>query len=112
VLRAKGTLPDQIPIEIAIAIYRIIEEAIVNPVKSASDAPSSIVVSVKEGQLQLLIEGAGADFEELGAQRGIGLSSIRERARIVGGSLLVVNVQGQGPQLIVRVPLVESQSNQ
>jgi signal transduction histidine kinase len=57
VLRAKGTLPDQIPVEIAIAIYRIIEEAIVNPAKSASDAPSSIVFSVKDGQLQLLIEG-------------------------------------------------------
>ncbi len=107
-VRAKESAADEIPANVATALYRIAEEAIRNAVKHAESAAIRIVLSSRDGHLHMSIEDAGSGFDLVQARvrGGLGILSMQERARMVGGSLFVRTADGQGTQVLVRVPLV------
>jgi PAS domain S-box-containing protein len=106
-LRVRGTIPEGIPTEIGIALYRIAEEAIANAAKHAKPAPIHVTASVRDATLQVVIQdcGSGFDLRKVRARGGLGLLRMQERARMAGGSLFVGTAAGQGTQVIVRVPV-------
>jgi signal transduction histidine kinase len=50
-------------------------------------------------------EGPGFDVNVVRAKGGLGLVSIRERARLVGGHAEISSAPGDGATILVRVPL-------
>ena len=86
---------------------RIVQEALTNAAKHASGATRAEVSLKRDGTTFLLSiadDGAGFDptGEHIGA--GIGMSSMRERAEGVGGSLTVDSSPGLGTTLTARLP--------
>ncbi len=78
--------------ELALAAYRIGQEALRNVSKHAGVTRAEIDVSVTEGQVVLQVRDRGCGFdkggragEASGHSRGLGLLTIQERARQVGG---------------------------
>jgi signal transduction histidine kinase len=85
-------------------------EAIKNSVRHSGCSRIRITLRVSDGEVYGLIEDDGGGFDP-GAvgkstpSRGVGLRSMRERAEILSGSLLVDSRPGAGTRVELRVPL-------
>ncbi len=100
-------VPELLPLNVSTALYRITQEALRNVTRHAPDAPVRITLSGRNDEVHLTVEDAGPGFD-LGAVRnkgGLGLLSMQERARLVGGSLLLRTQPGGGTLIFVRVPV-------
>jgi PAS domain S-box-containing protein len=98
-----------LPPEVATVLYRIAQEAVVNARKHAK--ASSVVVSVTdqgEGiSLRVLDDGCGFSTEtgSKSAPGHLGLTTMRERAELAGGTIGVRSSPGMGTCVEVRLPL-------
>ncbi len=101
-----GSLSNPEP-EIGLALYRIVQEGLRN--SRAHSGASRVRVSLRGDEREILLEisdsGAGFDLTSSLAKPGLGLSSIRERARLAGGEVRIDSAPGEGVRISVRVPL-------
>jgi signal transduction histidine kinase len=86
-------------------IYRIVQEAIHNCIKYAEATSLDIILSFGKDQLQLTVSdnGIGFDIDE-NKLKGIGVSSMSQRAKIIGGSVTLVSKPGVGTTVVLFVP--------
>jgi signal transduction histidine kinase len=99
---------DDLPSEIALCFYRIAQEALTNALRHASAKKITIKVSVAVEQASLWIFDDGAGFDaasSIACRSGIGLISMQERTRLLGGSFDLRSAPGRGVDLCVRIPL-------
>jgi signal transduction histidine kinase len=92
-------------------LYRIVQEAVNNVLKHAAARCVSVVIYVNPDECRALIEDDGAGFDpasEAVTRRGVGLIGMRERAELVGGSLAVEAVAGEGTTLSIRIPRIRA----
>jgi PAS domain S-box-containing protein len=93
--------------EAATSVYRILQEALNNLVKH-SQAHQVIVTlerDVRSVRLRIADDGIGFDSQHARSRGGLGLSSINERARMLGGSLKLESASGKGTELIIDLPI-------
>ena len=93
--------------DVAFCVYRVVQESLQN-VRKHSDAKQAevSVSSTKDGVcLAVTDDGVGFDTELQSGERGIGLSSMEERVRLVSGSFSVKSLPGEGVRVDVRIPL-------
>lgn len=90
----------------AIALYRVVEEALLNAARHGS--PSRIGVRVCRDDAVLIVEisddGTGFDFATA-AGAGTGLFTMRERLALFDGRMEVQSELGAGTMVVVRLPL-------
>nr|WP_153767594.1 cache domain-containing protein [Endozoicomonas sp. OPT23] len=80
-------LPDyHLPDTIEITLYRIVQEALTNIEKHAGAATVSLKLWQDRNHVYLELHDDGVGFDELIDSKGIGLSNMRERAELLGGS--------------------------
>ena len=108
---------DRLPPEVETAVYRIVQEALTNVLKHAAARNVSLVLERKLERLRVLIEDDGQgfdpDLEAAPASPGsdgrerprLGLSGIRERLTLLGGTLTVESTPDSGTTLFVSIPL-------
>ena len=75
--------------DIAVCLYRIVQEGLRNIVNHAGvrDATVSLTQTPELVELTIVDRGRGFDPNGGAARRGLGLLSMEERARLVGGTL-------------------------
>lgn len=102
-----ASVPDSLPGEIAMSLYRIAQESLWNVAKHAGARQVRLAVSQANGELVLAVEDDGRGFEpeRVKGQGGLGLVSMEERARLVGGRFRVESQPGKGTRVEVRVPV-------
>ena len=105
VVREVTAKEKDIPEEHKIVIFRILQEALNNVSKHSQARNVKISLRKKEGGIELLVEddGAGFDVDHTGSGglgKGIGLSSMKERAYLSGGSLSIQSRKGVGTAVI------------
>jgi PAS domain S-box-containing protein len=94
-----------------ITIYRIVQECLTNVLKHSHATKTKIVLSNARNQIRMSIadNGNGFDTEEVlnkqGGNGGLGLFGIRERLRLMDGSLEVLSKQKKGTTVLVTVPV-------
>lgn len=95
----------RLPAAVETALYRIVQEAIVNVVRHADASRVIIRVAVRDGRVLLEIEdnGVGIEPELLTSGDQLGLLGVRERAEALGGALAIESVPGKGTKLRVEV---------
>jgi len=99
--------------EIKIAIYRIFQESLNNIVKHAHAANISITVKRDDGCVYFIIEDDGIGFNvhqgviPVRRKRGLGLATIIERVKLLGGSFDVQSIKGKGTRLTYSIPVTE-----
>lgn len=89
----------------SLAVYRIAQEALSNVARHAGKTRAVVrVADGEQGALHLTIEdyGVGFDTAEL-RRRGLGLISMSERARLVGGALAVDSHPGGGTRVELKL---------
>jgi len=91
----------------AIAVYRMVQEALTNVARHAQASAVGIEMRHEDGELVLTVRDNGIGFTERSLQHEgrYGLLGIRERAHMLGGRLEVDNAPGGGGRLTVRLPL-------
>ncbi|HHX25637.1 MAG TPA: sensor histidine kinase [Firmicutes bacterium] len=96
---------------VEVALFRIVQEALHNARKHA--LASRVVVTLGYGPdaVGVSIEDDGKGFDPTGVSRNwgqsdkFGLSGMRERAKLFGGSLDVDTAPGEGTKITVRIPV-------
>jgi PAS domain S-box-containing protein len=93
---------------VKVAAYRIVQEALTNVARHAGASEATVRMTMGEDALEIRIEDQGAGFDvqsALAAGSSIGLASMRERARLLGGEWAVRSSPGAGTRITARFPL-------
>jgi PAS domain S-box-containing protein len=94
-----------------IMIYRVFQEALTNVGKHAQAARVSAQVRLAADSVSFIIEDDGRGFDLKSArakadlEKGLGLATMDERARMLGGSLEIATGAGKGTRVTLLVPL-------
>jgi PAS domain S-box-containing protein len=104
---AAEDLPGNLPKNVALSLYRIIQEGLTNIAKYACARHATVTLKgTRHGIfLSLLDDGIGFDPAEVRKKPGLGLSSMRERVRIIRGKLRITSEPEKGTTILVNVPL-------
>lgn len=101
-----------LPDHVQIALYRIAQEALQNVVKHAGCATAHVSVRKTADDVILRVSDDGrgfdqdvASFSEDSVTSRYGMTSMEERAELIGGRLEVRSRPGQGTTVTARVPL-------
>jgi PAS domain S-box-containing protein len=99
-------IPGEIPNDVALCLFRIVQEALRNVVKHSGAATAAIELCGHADEIHLCISDSGSGFNVASANRsaGLGLVSMRERSRLVGGQFSIESQLNCGTQIRVRVP--------
>jgi len=99
-------LPEEWSPDVATELYRITQEALRNVAKHAGKTHVKVVLSGTDDRLCLKVMdfGIGFDQEQEAESPGLGMISMKERARIAGGSMTVISKLGEGTTVTVDVP--------
>jgi signal transduction histidine kinase len=97
-----------LPLATAVTVYRFFQEGLLNVVKHADVDLACATLRMDDEWVVASVsdEGPGFDPEDVRADKGrhVGLGLLRERARLVGGSLEVTSWPAQGATLSLRLP--------
>ncbi len=98
--------PTGIPADVSLCLFRIVEEALSNVVRHSQAPEAYVTLEEVDGEIILRVVDAGRGFEYASTpeQAGLGLVSMRERLRSVGGTLKIASAPGQGSLIEARVP--------
>jgi PAS domain S-box-containing protein len=99
-------VPAQVPEDIKITFYRVTQEALQNVTKHSGAHSVSLELNTAANKLRLQITDDGVGFAP--EQRpivGLGLASMRERLRSVGGVMTITSEHMHGTKLEALVPL-------
>ncbi|MEH7075554.1 PAS domain-containing protein [Neobacillus drentensis] len=97
-------LNQRLKISIELTIYRIIQEALTNIRKYAEVSEAIVTIREIDDVIRVMIEDKGKGFDVENQTFGVGLFSMDERARSVGGELMISSSPGKGTTLILEVP--------
>lgn len=97
--------------EMKITLYRIIQESLTNITKYANAKKVSVCLEQRPNQISVIVEddGVGFDVDEtldnVRNENKLGIYGMRERAELLGGTLMVESRPGLGTAIFTRIPL-------
>jgi PAS domain S-box-containing protein len=98
-------LNHRLDISIELTIYRIIQESLTNIRKYADVTEATVTIRELDQSIRVMIEDNGKGFDREAQVTGVGLFSMDERARSVGGELIIHSLPGYGTKIILEVPI-------
>jgi signal transduction histidine kinase len=106
----EGSMERRLPMPIETALYRIVQESLLNAVRHARARTVKVVLHQSSQEIQCAIcdDGTGFDVSLVcsrNGERGLGISGIRERLNSLGGDLQIDSVQGRGTEVRVTIPV-------
>ncbi len=100
--------PNLVPEPIALAVYRIAEEALTNVVKHANASTVNVRLdSPQEGWLRLTVQDDGQGFDMKNAHLGLGIATMHDYAGAMGGECMMQSDPGMGTEVTVLLPLTQ-----
>jgi signal transduction histidine kinase len=91
-------------------LFRIAQEALNNVVKYAQTDRAMVTLTMENGRVWLLIEDEGIGFDPATVEAGrgsMGLTSMRERAELMGGTLEIESQPQAGTRIKVEIPAAQ-----
>jgi signal transduction histidine kinase len=101
-------VPRDVGTDVALCLYRVIQEALQNSVRHNGGAAVQVSITQAAEQIRLLVtdEGKGFDVDHAMHNGGLGLVSMRERVRQMHGSIQFNSSPGKGARIEATVPLL------
>jgi two-component system sensor histidine kinase UhpB len=99
--------------DVALSLYRVAQEALQNVVKHSGTMKATVELTAADDTIELSITDHGRGFEVPAsrASGSLGLASMGERVRFVGGEMAIESQPGQGTRIRVRVPMPQGTSD-
>ncbi|MFH1912975.1 MAG: PAS domain S-box protein [Pseudomonadota bacterium] len=109
--QAVGTEGMALGFDAEINVYRMVQEALNNTARHARADRVSVRLVRSHPELLVRVEDNGQGFDvtsrmaEAAAENRMGLRSMEERARLIGGTVEVQSLIGKGTRIVFRIPL-------
>lgn len=99
-------VPRTLPKEIALCLFRIMQEALHNALKHSGVRHFQVELGAGSEDIHLSVSDSGRGFDPASetASSGLGLTSMRERARMINGELTIESHPNGGTTIHVRAP--------
>jgi signal transduction histidine kinase len=109
-LRVRLTVQDggePLPTDIACCLYRVAQEALRNAARHSGAETARLTLTWEDGEVRLVVADSGVGFEPARRRNGagLGLASMEERARLLGGRLEIRSTPGTGTEIEAVLPL-------
>jgi signal transduction histidine kinase len=99
-------VPQRVPPEIALCLFRVMQEALHNAVRHSGVRQFAVQLEGTNQALKLTVRDGGVGFDAgTTASSGLGLTSMKERLKLVGGTLSIQSQMKQGSTIVASVPL-------
>lgn len=97
---------DDLPEELSLCLYRVLQEALQNSVKHSRSRHIDVRLGNEAGRVELIVRDSGIGFEPTTVShgRGLGLVGMKERVKAVGGELTIDARPAAGTTIRARVP--------
>lgn len=89
---------------IGTAIYRTVQELLMNVVRHAGASQASAVVDVTGKAVNIVVSDNGKGFTENYKSSGIGLKTIRNKVRLLNGKFTLSSKHTKGSVISIRIP--------
>ena len=99
-------LPSSMPSDVALCLFRVVEEALSNIARHSEARSARIRVKGDSSGVHLTVEDTGRGFDSASTQSkaGLGLVSMHERLRALRGTVRIDSVPGRGTRIDVWIP--------
>ena len=100
------SVPARLPSDVALCLFRVVEESLANVAKHSHARSARVFVVGDRSGLRLSVEdaGTGFDVERPEHRAGLGFVSMRERLRVLRGTVRVDSAHSRGTTIEVWVP--------
>jgi len=107
-------IPQALPQDVSLCIFRVLQESLQNAIKhsGAERFHVQLLETSEEVQLAVRDEGIGFDVDTAMCNHGLGLISMRERASLVKGTVVIRSKPMGGTLLTLRIPIAIDRTNQ
>ncbi len=104
-----GLDESRLPAAVEIALFRIAQEAVGNGIRHGRARRITVRLGREQDRLRMTVEDDGKGFDPDGAgAKGLGMTSMRERAEAIGGSLSIASEPGR---TVVRIEVITPAAN-
>jgi signal transduction histidine kinase len=99
-------IPKELPREISLCLFRVLQEALQNAIKHSGSRHFQVSLRGGANEVELTVHDSGVGFEpeEALKGRGLGLTSMKERLKLVDGQLSIDSKPQSGTTIQARVP--------
>jgi PAS domain S-box-containing protein len=100
-------IPKDLPKEVSLCLFRVLQEALQNAIKHSGSRHLQVSLRGGANEIELTVQdwGIGFDPQEAIKGRGLGLTSMQERLKLVGGQLSFGSKPQRGTTIHARVPV-------
>ena len=102
-------LYDRMSAQVELALYRVVQEALINAAKHSGASQASVTLEQVDGIVRVLVtdNGCGFSVSEVAHDRGkgLGLFGMRERISLLDGTLHIDSQLRRGTTVIMEVPV-------
>jgi signal transduction histidine kinase len=105
-------IPKELPHEISLCFFRVSQEALQNATKHSGSRRFEVSLAGALNEINLTVRdfGTGFDFEGAANGGGLGLISMKERMKLVGGEFSIESQPQRGVTIYARVALSPGKS--
>ena len=95
-----------LPKEVSLCLYRVTQEALQNVTRHSGASTARVRLDTGDNVVSLDIsdDGVGFDPDDSHLRQGLGLLSMQERLRLVGGHVSIARLKPNGTRVVVSVP--------
>jgi signal transduction histidine kinase len=97
--------PTRLVPELETAIYRTIQEALNNVFKHSGSDHAVVKLTESRGLVRITVDDEGRGLDETAVKEGFGVTGMRERASLLGGSLKITSRPGTGVTVTAEFPV-------
>jgi PAS domain S-box-containing protein len=100
-------VPKELSKDISLCLFRVLQEALQNATKHSGSQHFQVSLRVESDEIYLMVRDSGSGFDPAEAMngRGLGLTSMKERLKLVNGDLSIESQLRSGATIQARVPL-------
>jgi signal transduction histidine kinase len=100
-------IPPDLSREVSLCLYRILQEALQNAIKHSGSRHFRVLLKGGTDEIELAVHDTGNGFEpeQVAKKYGMGLTSMKERLKLVDGKFSINSELGRGTTINARVPL-------
>jgi PAS domain S-box-containing protein len=101
-------VPD-LPHDTSLCLFRVLQEALFNAVRHSQVRQFEVQLLANRDAVSLIVrdEGVGFDVDAASRGAGLGLTSMKERMKLLGGDLLIESQPSRGTTVLARVPIID-----
>ena len=105
-------LPEDLSGEVSLCLFRVLQESLHNAVKYSGVDQFEVSLEHVSQEIQLSVHDSGGGFDPklAVARNGLGLTSMKERLKLVSGELLIHSKPHEGTTIVARVPISQQAS--